>query len=69
VGLDDFAAASREDFIHLAAHLADNLPLLAEIRAELRAHVATSPLIDEAGFSRNLERLYREIWVKWCSAT
>jgi len=40
--------------------------LLAEIRAGLRAHVAASPLIDEAGFARNLENLYRDIWRKWC---
>ena len=68
VGLSDFAVASREDYIHIATHLADNLPLLAEIRAGLRAHVAASPLIDEVGFTRNLENLYREIWRKWCSA-
>jgi predicted O-linked N-acetylglucosamine transferase (SPINDLY family) len=69
VGLKDFAAASREDFLHLAAHLADNLPLLAEIRAGLRAHVAASPLIDEVGFTRNLETLYRDVWGTWCNAT
>ena len=68
-GLADFAATSREDYIRLAAHLADNLPLLAEIRAGLRAHVAASPLIDEVGFTRNLENLYRDAWGKWCSAT
>jgi predicted O-linked N-acetylglucosamine transferase (SPINDLY family) len=66
-GLIDFAAVSPKDYIHLAVHLADHLPLLAEIRAGLRAHVAASPLIDEVGFTRNLENLYREIWAKWCS--
>ena len=69
VGLSDFVTHTREDYLHLAAHLADNLPLLAEIRAGLRAHVAASPLIDEVGFTRNLENLYREVWGKWCSAT
>jgi predicted O-linked N-acetylglucosamine transferase (SPINDLY family) len=68
-GLSDFAAHSREDYLHLAAHLADNLPLLAEIHAGLRAHVAASPLIDEVGFTRNLENLYREVWRKWCGAS
>jgi predicted O-linked N-acetylglucosamine transferase (SPINDLY family) len=66
-GLADFAAFSPVDYIRLAAHLADNLPLLAEIRAGLRAHVAASPLIDEVGFTRNLELLYREAWEMWCS--
>ena len=67
-GLADFAAVSREDYIRIATHLADNLPLLAEIRAGLRDHLGTTPLIDEVGFTRNLENLYREIWEKWCSA-
>jgi len=40
---------------------------LAEIRAGLREHLKTSPLIDEAGFTRHLETLYREVWKKWCS--
>jgi len=67
-GLADFAATSPEDYIRVAAHLADNLSLLAEIRAGLRAHVVASPLIDEVGFTRNLEALYREVWGKWCDA-
>ena len=67
-GMADFAAFSAEDYIRIAVHFANNLPLLAEIRAGLRAKVAASPLVDEAGFTRNLEKLYREIWSKWCSA-
>ena len=69
VGLSDFVAHTREDYFHLAVHLADNLELLAEIRTGLRAHVATSPLIDEIGFTRNLESLYRDVWGKWCGVT
>jgi predicted O-linked N-acetylglucosamine transferase (SPINDLY family) len=68
-GLADFAAASRKDYFRIATHLADNLPLLAEIRAGLREHIRTSPLVDEAGFTRNLENLYRDVWGKWCGAT
>lgn len=68
VGLADFAVTTSDDYIHLAAHLAENLALLAEIRAGLRAHVAVSPLIDEVNFTRHLELLYREVWQKWCDA-
>lgn len=68
-GLADFAAFSPDDYIRIACHLASDLPLLAEIRAGLRTHLATSPLTDELAFTRNLETLYREVWVKWCSAT
>ena len=68
-GLADFVAFTPADYICIACHLAGNLPLLAELRAGLRAKVAASALIDEAGFTRNLEKLYREIWDKWCNAT
>jgi predicted O-linked N-acetylglucosamine transferase (SPINDLY family) len=68
-GLSDFVASSREDYIRIATHLADNLHLLAEIRDGLREHLSASPLVDEAGFTRNLEALYRKIWADWCSAT
>ncbi|MDD5299063.1 MAG: tetratricopeptide repeat protein [Gallionella sp.] len=68
-GFADFAAASPEDYIIIASHLADNLPLLADIRAGLRDHLRASPLVDEAGFTSNLENLYRDIWGQWCGAT
>jgi len=68
VGMADFAVATKEDYLRIAAYLANNLPLLAEIRNGLRAHIAASPLTDEAGFTRNLETLYREIWVTWCNS-
>lgn len=66
-GLQDFAAPTPEAYIDIAAHLASNIPLLAEIRTGLRSHVAFSPLADEYRFTRDLERLYREIWGKWCA--
>lgn len=68
-GLSNFAATSAEDYIRIAVDLADNLPQLAEIRAGLRDRLRTTPLTDEVGFTRNLEKLYREIWRKWCSVT
>jgi len=68
VGLVDFAVTSPESYIRLVAYLADNIPLLAEIRAGLREHLRLSPLTDEAGFTHDLENRYREIWVKWCGS-
>ena len=67
-GLGDFAAATAEGYVRVAAHLAENLPLLAEIRAGLREHLKATPLTDEASFTRNLENLYRVIWEKWCTS-
>jgi len=68
-GLAGFAAASPEEYIRSAVALAGNLPLLAEIRAGMRSRLAVSPLCNETAFTRNLEKLYRDIWEKWCSTT
>ena len=60
----EFKALAEEQ----AGRLARVEELAEEIRAGLRAHVAASPLIYEAGFTRNLEALYREAWGRWCAA-
>jgi protein O-GlcNAc transferase len=67
-GLDDFVAGNENGYIETAVRLAGDVSLLAEIRRGLRAKLAASALMDEAGFARNLERLYRDIWTKWCAS-
>jgi hypothetical protein len=29
--------------------------------------MAASPLRDETGFTRKLERVYRDLWRRWCA--
>jgi predicted O-linked N-acetylglucosamine transferase (SPINDLY family) len=66
-GLAEFAAATADDYIGIAVRLATDLPRLAAIRCGLRERMANSPLADAKRFTFNLERAYREIWVRWCS--
>ena len=65
--LPDFAAATMESYIKTATLLANNLPLLANIRAGLREHLRISPLLDQLRFTRNLEGIYRDVWRRWCN--
>jgi predicted O-linked N-acetylglucosamine transferase (SPINDLY family) len=67
VGLADLAASSEEDYVRIAAELAENLPRLAELRATLRARMQASPLMDAPRFARNVEAAYRQMWERWCS--
>ncbi len=65
--LPDFAATTPDEFIKTAALLANNLPLLANIRAGLRSHLASTPLLDQQRFARNMEGIYRNVWNRWCN--
>ena len=66
VGLDDFAADGVEAYVARAVRAAGDRPGLAAWRAGLRARMRASPLLDAEGFTRKLERGFRDMWVDWC---
>ena len=68
VGLEDaFVADNVADYIERAVAFGRNPAPLAEIRHKLRAMVEQSPLRDEVGFTRTLEKTYRDLWKAWCA--
>ena len=67
MGMDkEFVADSVEDYVARAVAWGRDPRRLAEIRAELRPRMECSPLRDEVGFTRSLEKAYREAWRTWC---
>jgi predicted O-linked N-acetylglucosamine transferase (SPINDLY family) len=67
LGLGEWVAATPEDYVRLAlAHAADGARL-AQLRATLRGRLRASPLMDEAGFARDMEQAYRAMWRTWCA--
>ena len=66
VGLADWIAGDATDYVRRAARFAGERELLAELRASLRERMLASPLMDEEGFTRDLEQAYREMWRRWC---
>jgi protein O-GlcNAc transferase len=67
VGLELLIADSPEKYIEQAVALAGDLPRLARLRAELRPRMAESVLLDFAGFARDVEAAYRQMWHAWCN--
>jgi predicted O-linked N-acetylglucosamine transferase (SPINDLY family) len=65
VGLTDWIAAGADDYVERAVALADP-EALARLRATLRLRTQASPLMDEAGFTKDLENLYRQMWRQYC---
>jgi predicted O-linked N-acetylglucosamine transferase (SPINDLY family) len=67
VGLPELIAHTPEQYVEIAATLANDLPRLAALRASLRQRMATSPLTDGPRFARHVEAAYRQIWRTWCA--
>jgi predicted O-linked N-acetylglucosamine transferase (SPINDLY family) len=60
--LAELVAEDAEQYLTIAQRLALDLPALARLRADMRARLARSPLLDATGFVAALEGAYREAW-------
>ena len=67
LGLGELIARDVDEYVAIAVRLASDLPRLAKLRRTLRPRLAVSPLADAAGFARQLEAAYRQIWQTWCA--
>jgi len=65
-GLADWIAQTPEEYVRLALKFARDEAVLVELRRSLRRRMRASPLMDEPGFARDLERAYRGMWRRWC---
>ena len=66
-GLQRLIARTPEEYVALAASLAQDSERLARVRRELRRALPASPLLDAQAYVRALEAHYREIWRQWCA--
>ena len=62
LGLEDLVARDAAQFVRLCATLAADRDRMVALRASLRDRLRASPLMDEAGFTRELEVCYQGIW-------
>lgn len=62
LGLEELIAFNRDEYLHIAAGLAQDLDRLSSMRATLRYRMAESRLLDYVGFTRNLETEYRRMF-------
>jgi len=66
LGMREWMATSAEDYVAKALRAAGDSGWLAEQRRSLRDRMRASPLMDEAGFARDMEALFRQMWRAWC---
>ncbi len=67
LGLQELAAGTAKQYLEIAQSLATDMPRLAALRSSLRKRMHHSALCDAAGHACDLERVYREMWTKWCA--
>lgn len=68
VGLTDLIAESEDNYLARAVALANNPEYSQALRSSLRDRMQNSPLTDAAGFTRELENAYLEMWRRWCAS-
>ena len=67
VGLDDFIATDRAEYLQKLKDLANDPARLQELRQNLRDQVRRSPICDVSSKNRYLQRLLRAVWRRWCN--
>ena len=65
-GHPEWVAPDADAYVQKAVALAADPLALDAIRRNLRNDVGRSNLADEAVFTRDLERAYRDMWIAWC---
>lgn len=63
---DELAFANVDAYVAGAIALAADPVRLAELRSQIRPRMEASPLRQSEQFTRDLEGLYRRMWVAWC---
>jgi predicted O-linked N-acetylglucosamine transferase (SPINDLY family) len=66
IGLEDLVTRNPEQYVDAAAALASDEPRVTRLRVTLRQRMKASPLMDEPGFTCNLESAYRAAWRSCC---
>lgn len=64
LGLTEFVAGDAEEFVRICARLAGDVKGAVSRRTGLRERLRASPLVDEAGFAREIERCYQTVWTE-----
>jgi predicted O-linked N-acetylglucosamine transferase (SPINDLY family) len=67
LGLNSLVAGDEKQYADIAVQLATDIAMLSKIRKGLREKMQKSPLMDYQGFTRQLEKKYRDIWRQWCA--
>ena len=67
LGLGEFVAPSRDEYVQCAVERARDTGGLARIRREIRAWLQASPIVDRRAYCGAVEAAYRAMWRRYCA--
>jgi predicted O-linked N-acetylglucosamine transferase (SPINDLY family) len=67
VGLPQFVANDKDDYVRKAASLAADVPALAALRSSMRERCEQSPMFRPERIAEGMSRALRVIWRRWCA--
>ena len=65
MGLEELTAATEEDYVSTAVNLANSPEILQELHSNLRQIMQESPVMDSAGYVREMQAAYSRIYKEW----
>ena len=65
-GLPDWVAASDEDYVSIAAQMADDRQALLQLKSGLRARLQAAPAWNIDQYTRDIECALRAMWIDFC---
>ncbi len=68
-GIEELAVASAEEYVEKTVALARDTELLAALHQRIPQMFRQSPVMDAAGYMRDIQAAYEGIWRKWLEGT
>jgi predicted O-linked N-acetylglucosamine transferase (SPINDLY family) len=67
VGLENFIATDKQDYVRRGVALASDVAALAVLRSGLRARCQQSPMFQPQIIAESATRALRVMWRRWCA--
>ncbi len=68
-GVGDLVVEDEAGYVELCRRLGSDWEALAALRRGLRGQLVSSPLLDAASFTRDVEDAFRAMWTQWCTTS
>jgi protein O-GlcNAc transferase len=69
LGLSEWVAQDEQEYEDKAIAFAQDIQALAKLRTGMRARMQASPVMDEKGFTQDVEAAFQTMWTNWVNSS